>query len=111
MTQRSSGFSILQIAIIVLTIGTALTHISLVFPDPAFILNGLGYLGLLGLLYLPIPALLPYRRIVRRILMGYTLLTILLWIAFGLRAPIGYFNKLNEVILLALLIIEDRQQA
>ncbi len=110
MTQRSSGLSILQIAIILLTIGTALTHISLVFPDVPFILNGLGYLGLLGLLYLPIAALQPYRRIVRRILIGYTLLTILLWVAFGLRAPIGYINKLNEVILLALLIVEDRQQ-
>ena len=39
---------ILRIGIIVLTLGTAFTHISLNFPDPLFILNGMGYLTLLA---------------------------------------------------------------
>lgn len=106
-TTASSG--LLRIGIIVLTVGTALTHISLLFPDPIFILNGLGYLALLAALYLPIPWFAERRRLVRRALMGYTLLTIALWVAFGLRAPIGYINKLNELALLVLLFIEDRQ--
>jgi hypothetical protein len=105
---KDEGGTMLRIAIIVLTLGTALTHISLLFPDVVFILNGFGYLVLLGALYLPIPALAGRRRQVRWVLMGYTLLTILLWVAFGLREPIGYINKLNEVLLLGALILEDR---
>jgi hypothetical protein len=34
-----------------LTLGTALTHISLLFPDSVFIANGLGYLVLLAALW------------------------------------------------------------
>lgn len=98
-----------RLAVILLTISTALTHISLLFPDLIFILNGLGYLGLLGALYLPIAPLAPYRQLVRRLLIGYTALSVLLWLAFGLREPIGYINKLNELLLIALLVWEDRQ--
>ena len=43
------------------TLATALIHISLLFPDPVFIMNGLGYLGLLGGLYLPLPQLARWR--------------------------------------------------
>jgi hypothetical protein len=98
-----------RLAVILLTVSTALTHMSLLFPDLIFILNGLGYLGLLGALYLPIAPLAPYRQLVRRILIGYTALSVLLWLAFGLREPIGYINKLNELLLIALLVWEDRQ--
>lgn len=47
----------LRIGIIVLTAATALIHLQLNFPDPVFILNGLGYLTLLAALYLPVPQL------------------------------------------------------
>jgi hypothetical protein len=104
---------LLRIGIIVLTFATALTHIWLAFsmasPDPVFILNGLGYLGLLGALYLPLPFLDGWRRQIRWALMAYTALTIVLWIAFGARTPIGYINKATEVLLLVLLYLEDRR--
>jgi hypothetical protein len=79
-----------------LTLGTALTHISLLFPDPVFIANGLGYLGLFAALWRG-PA--QYRNRIRWVFVGYTLLTIALWVAFGERSMIGYLNKLNEVLL------------
>ena len=101
---------ILRIGIIVLTLGTAFTHMSLNFPDPVFILNGLGYLTLLAALYLPIPALRPYRRLIRLVFIGYTALTIFLWVLFGYRATIGYVNKINEVALIILLLLEGRQE-
>jgi hypothetical protein len=104
MHQPIQTIGVRDIAISALTIATALTHISLLFPDPVFILNGIGYLGLLGLLYLPLPFLAPYRGYVRWLLIGYTVLTIALWVAFGLRTPIGYVNKATELALLALLI-------
>lgn len=99
----------LALAIGVLTLGTALTHITLAFPDLIFILNGLGYLTLLAALYLPIPQLQPYRHYVRYAFIGYTVLTILLWVILGARTPIGYINKANELALLVLLIVEDMQ--
>jgi len=106
---RTTTDSLIRAGIIVLTVATALTHISLLFPDPVFILNGLGYLALLGALYLPIPLLVPYRRQIRWLLIGYTLLTIGLWLAFGSRILIGYINKLTEVVLIALLLLEQRR--
>lgn len=109
VTRRTTTDRLIRAGIIVLTVATALTHISLLFPDPVFILNGLGYLGLLGALYLPIPMLVPYRRQIRWLLIGYTLLTIGLWLAFGSRILIGYLNKLNEVVLVALLLLEQRR--
>jgi hypothetical protein len=63
---------LLQIGIIVLTLATAIIHLQLVFPSVLFILNGLGYLGLLGALYLPIPQLAGYRPLVCWALVGYT---------------------------------------
>ena len=101
--------SLLRSCIIALTIVTALIHISLLFPDPVFIMNGLGYLGLLGALYLPIPQLAPWRRQIRWLLIGYTLLTIALWLAFGSRIPIAYISKVDELLLVACLLLENRR--
>ncbi|HZY65422.1 MAG TPA: hypothetical protein VFE21_06060 [Rubrobacteraceae bacterium] len=84
---------ILQTGIIVLTLCTALIHLQLNFPDPMFILNGLGYLALLAALYLPMSQLQDYRHLVRWTLVGYTALTIFLWILFGARTPIGYIDN------------------
>lgn len=104
-----TSYRILQIGIIVLTLCTALIHLQLNFPDPMFILNGLGYLALLAALYLPISQLQDYWHLVRWTLVGYTALTIFLWILFGARTPIGYIDKLVEVALILLLLIESRR--
>jgi hypothetical protein len=93
----------------VLTLIAAAVHLSLLFPDPAFILNGLGYLTLLAALYLPIPQLVPYRRVVRVTLMGYATLTILLWVAIGERSLLGFSTTAVEVALVILLLLEGRR--
>jgi hypothetical protein len=99
----------LQIGIIVLTVVTAVTHITLVFPSVLFILNGLGYLVLLAALYLPIPQLSNYRWLVRWVLMGYTALTVILWVVVGSRTPVAYVDKVIEVVLIILLWLDSRQ--
>ena len=99
----------LQIGIIVLTLITAFIHPSLNFPDPVFILNGLGYLTLLAALYLPISQLVPYRYVVRWLLIGYATLTVILWLAVGLRTPTGYITTADEVLLLLLLLLETHR--
>lgn len=109
-TGRTPTDTALRAGIVVLTLGTASIHLQLNFPDPVFILNGLGYLGLLAALYAPIPQLARYRSIARWVLICYAALTVVLWIAIGERTPIGYADKVIEVALISLLLIEARRR-
>jgi len=100
----------LRIGVIVLTVGTALIHLYLGLQGlPLFILNGLGYLTLLAALTLPIPRLSEYRNLTRWVLVGYAALTIFLWILVGARNSIGYTDKIIELALIALLVLEARR--
>lgn len=99
----------LGVGIFVLTLVTALIHLylGLGIGNTLFVLNGLGYLGLLAALQLPIPQLARFRNVVRWILVAYTALTIVL---FFVMAPyysvIGYVDKAIEVVLIALLMAD-----
>ena len=108
-SSNTSANVALRIGIVVLALGTALIHFSLNFPDPGFILAGLGYLALLAALYLPIPQITRYRNVVRWVLLGYTALVLLLWLLIGDRTPIGYTDKAIELALILLLLIEARR--
>jgi hypothetical protein len=105
-TTQTTTHGALRAGIAVLTLATALIHLQLNFPDPVFILNGLGYLTLLAALFLP--NLARYRGLVRWALIGYAALTILLWIILGARTPIGYADKAIEVALISLLLLDAR---
>jgi hypothetical protein len=100
--------------IILLTLATALIHIFLAFrmpagPDAIFMLNGIGYIVLVTLLYLPWPLLAGYRAWVRWALMGYTVLTIILWILIADKRFIwGYIDKMIEVALVVLLWMDHQ---
>ncbi|HNN13653.1 MAG TPA: hypothetical protein PKL78_08855 [Anaerolineales bacterium] len=79
----------------------------ILFPDIAFTLNGLGYLGLLGAYFLPIPFFQQRHKLVWWGMVGYTLLTIVLWFIMGNKtfvagtnSAIGYYAKASEIILL-----------
>jgi hypothetical protein len=86
---------------------TAFAYMGLNFGVALFILNGLGYLGLLAALQLPIPQLARFRSAARWTLVAFTALTIVL---FFLMAPeytiVGYVDKAIEVALIALLIAD-----
>jgi hypothetical protein len=99
----------LSYLIILLTLFTAAVHLTLSFPDAMFILNGLGYLGLLAALYLPLPVAKDNRRLVRWAFIGYTALTIVLWVFLGARNMGAYADKLGEVLLIVCLWLEGRQ--
>jgi hypothetical protein len=103
---RSAADIAIRIGVVVLTLIAAIVHLSLLFPDPVFILNGIGYLALLAVLYWPVPRLVPYRRAVRWTLIGYATLTILAWVAIGERTPLGYSTTAGEVALVLLLLME-----
>ena len=103
---RSAMDTAIRSGVVLLTLIAAAVHLSLLFPDPAFILNGLGYLTLLAALYLPIRPLVPYQRVVRWTLIGYATLTILLWVAIGERSLLGFATTAGEIALVILLLLE-----
>jgi len=101
---------ILQVGIILLTVATALIHFYLNVLmgklDLLFTLNGIGYLGLLAILFVEFPILKLQPRLVKWLLIIFTATTIFLWVLFGERSLLGYVDKLIEVLLLILLFIE-----
>ncbi|GBL37058.1 hypothetical protein EMGBD1_07450 [Anaerolineaceae bacterium] len=104
-----SRFGLGQVAIVVLALATALIHIWLAIPETmvAFYLNGAGYIALVIALYLPL--LSRWKRLARILLIGYTLLTIVLWLLIGEQNLLAYADKLVEVLLVILLVLEWRQ--
>jgi hypothetical protein len=107
-----------QIGIIVSGLAAAALHLIL-FPtlglDPIF-LNGFGYLGLLGAYFLPIPFFQEKHKLVWWALLGYTVLTIVLWVIMGdknfvpgTNSAIGYYAKAAELILLVFLWLDKPQ--
>jgi hypothetical protein len=114
--RTSVGLS-LGVGIFLLTLATAVIHLYLAltaissmglnFGVMLFILNGLGYLGLLAALQLPIRQLARFRSAARWALVAFTALTIVL---FFVMAPqytiIGYVDKAIEVALIALLLAD-----
>jgi len=75
-------------AIIIFALITAVLHLLAAFdkqlfpegPDPLFILNGLGYLGLLGAYFLPIPFFQQRHELVRRGYILFAIITIAAWV-------------------------------
>ena len=85
-------------------------HVVLAVPLTliGFYLNGLGYVVLAAALCLP--QLARYRRPIRWLLMGYTALTISLWVALGQPYTIiGYVDKAIELALIGLLWVDHRR--
>lgn len=108
ISQRRSGA--LSAGIALMTLITAGIHFMLAMQSPEvrvmFTLNALGYVGLLAAMYLNLPIARDNRRLVRFAFIGYTLLTLLLWVIMGERTPIAYITKAAEVMLVVLLFME-----
>ena len=111
MNNQSKSSINLKIIIAVLTLLTAGTHFSLLFPDGLFILNGLGYLTLLAAYLVPVPFFRNNRGLIRWAFIGFTVVTIVAWIAIGDKSwpagAMGYANKAIEV-LLVIALLSDR---
>lgn len=114
MTSMRPAEIAVRVAIIILTVATAIIHFRQAFlfliPDILFVLNGISYLGLLAALYLPIARLAAYKNIIRFALIGFTALTIVLWFAItgGYGTSIAYIDKAIEAVLIVMLVIDAR---
>ena len=107
-----------QYGIIGLGMITALIHLlEGLNAAPWLILNGLGYVGLLGALYLPLGILARVRNQIRWTLIGYTLLTIILFFVThpwgmyrGSFEWLGLGTKAIELSLIGLMFIEFKHR-
>jgi hypothetical protein len=112
-----AGLSVTDSAIIALTVATAAIHFSRAIADAEirilFTLNGLGYLTLLSVMYLPIPWFVGRRKLARRLMIGYVALTSILWGVWvamsGEATGLGMIDKLIEIALIGLLWRQLRQ--
>jgi len=96
--------------IILLTLITAGIHVYFFTTGTGllfifFLLNAFGYLGLLGLLYLPLRLPSNLHRLVRPAFIGYAVLTIILYIIISAQsgiwsAPLAPIAKVDEAILI-----------
>jgi hypothetical protein len=108
-----------QLTILVLVMLTAAIHLSRARADPEigllFTLNAVGYLLLVALLYLPLPGLRRWCQIIRWLLIGYTAVTIGLYLLWGALSSewstLGWIDKVIEGALLGLLWWEARHAA
>ena len=109
MSTNRTNLGGVQYGVIVTAVITALIHLYLgiTLPYPLFILNAIGYLGLLIILFIQVPLAQQNRSLIRWVLMGFTAVTIVAWLAIGDKSwpsgALGYVTKFDEIILLALL--------
>src|SRR5512133_3296151 len=88
-------------AIIILTLITAFLHLAAALdkqlfpdgPDPIFILNGLGYLGLLGAYFLPMSFFQERHELVRRGYILFAIITTAAWLVI----PVGFSLSPNGI--------------
>jgi hypothetical protein len=97
------GKAVLRAAIVALTLATAWIHASL--GGTLFLLNAAGYAALAVGMVVPGP-LGHLRPLARLGLLGFTIVTIAAWVAFGARFELAYVDKAIEGLLVALLVVE-----
>jgi hypothetical protein len=107
LRSRAAG-AMLTAAIVALTAATAYIHLGL--GGLLFTLNGLGYIGLAGLVVIgaaaPFALVERFSWFPRVALMGYTAMTIAGYLIVGPYFMLGFIAKGIEVVLIALLVVD-----
>ena len=96
----------LRIAIVVLTLATAVIHVvaAVDLELPVLALNGAGYVAILVAIYTAPNRFLSSRRRPRIALGLYAALGLLLWAGGGERNVLAYIDKVVEIVLLVVLV-------
>jgi hypothetical protein len=107
LATRPAG-AVLTIGIVALTAATAYIHLTL--GGLLFLLNGLGYAGLIGLILLaatpPHPLIARFDWFPRVALIGYTAVTIGGYLVMGPYFALGWITKGIEVALIVLVVVD-----
>jgi hypothetical protein len=107
--QMKYGWAHGVMIIVVLVTAAIHLYLGLKFSNPLFLLNAFGFVGLTGVYLLPISLTQRFHSLVRWGLVGYSLLTIVLWAVMNGRLdPVGITAKLAEIILIILLILDRK---
>ena len=111
--QRRAQVGALDLGIMLFTLITAVVHIYMwTFPDEElriwFLLNGIGYVGLLIAFYLS--QFYPLRQVICYVMIAYAALTVVLYIFLGQPYDmVGVGTKIIEVLLIAMLFVKSRR--
>ena len=113
MKRSALRYLILILGLITTVVHLVVLNISFIqdngLPDPLFTLNGLGYLGLTIAYVFRFPFLARLQRVVPWALIAFALVTIVAWYFLnGLRSPLGWLTKLDEVALIVAVLIDMR---
>jgi hypothetical protein len=106
--------STLHVVIIITALITAIIHLVVLSVllgqlSPLFMLNGLGFLLLLGAWNFTPGFLSEHRTALNAVFILYTLVTIGAWLAIGDKSdPLGIFTTVDEVILVVALMMHLR---
>lgn len=113
MKRSSLGVVVLVTGLITALVHLVLLNISMGKIDPLFTLNGLGYLALLASLFLSLPVVSKQQPLVHWAFMAFAVVTILAWAVMAPRPfdALGYFTKLDELVLIAALYLHLRAKA
>jgi hypothetical protein len=107
LRSRTGGFAVTT-AIVGLALATGYIHLGL--GGLLFTLNGLGYIGLAGLIVIgaaaPMPMVQRFSWFPRVALIGYTAMTIAGYLVMGPYFTLGFIAKGIEVALLAVLAVD-----
>jgi hypothetical protein len=107
LTSRAAGVA-LTTGIVALAAATAYIHLTL--GGLLFLLNGLGYAGLMGLIVIgalaPHPLIARFDWFPRLALLGYTAMTITGYLVMGPYFGLGWITKGIEVALIALVVVD-----
>lgn len=99
---------VLTLGILALAAATAYIHVTL--GGLLFLLNGLGYIGLIGLVviatFVPHPLVARFAWIPRLALIGYTAATIAGYLIIGPYFGLGWITKGIEVALISLVMLD-----
>jgi hypothetical protein len=106
----------LRTVVTITAVVTALIHLYYAFlvigPTESlgilFILNALGYLGLLLAYFGRLSFLRLSHNLITWLFIAFTAITILAWVPVGERSPLAYFTKLDELVLLIALFLGRR---
>ena len=111
MDKSPSKFSLVQLVMLAAALTAAAIHLylGLKFADVIFVLNGIGYIGLVGMYLLPINFLKPFHNLIGWALMGYSALTIILWaIMNGKPDPVGLLALGVEAAIIVTVLLDMR---
>ncbi len=101
----------LTLVILLLAVATGLIHLTKGINDGLvmFIANGIGYLVLAAVGYLPLPVSDRIRVLDKWALLAFTAITIIGWLIIGERTALGFVTKTIEVVLIILVFLDLRR--